>query len=254
MLLQHTSIAGIMELLPQFKQKYHIISNDSQESSGDGFKAPQAPLKRWLLLVLFAWWNVIAFGWALYGFQAYLGSDEPAVTAISCDCGASLDEATAMGCKYDALSVSWLPPQCRDDELAAEFNRAGPGPNGEWSYWADRNQTRPLTVDEVAALAAKPVEDAQFWTTFGWHVSHCSFYWRKEHRMREKGFQVEHRYDKESHVKHCHMTFMARTPLQVTNTQAVVGLGGDRIGGIVMKHETEKEDKKDEHARGHHHH
>lgn len=50
--------------------------------------------------------------------------------------------------------------------------------------------------------------------------------------MRNKGFMVEHRYDRESHIKHCHMAFLCRLPLNETSTKAVVGLGGDTIGAV----------------------
>ncbi|KAK2591108.1 hypothetical protein QQS21_011196 [Conoideocrella luteorostrata] len=237
-----------MNLFPMFKQEYTALpSNSTPGTKAD--QSPKSAVKRWALLVLLLWWNAIAFGWAIYGFKSYLNSGKPAVSPVSCDCGATIDEAISMGCKYDNLSVSWLPPQCRDDELTAEFNNAGPG--GEWRYWADRNQTQPLTIEEVGALAAKSIREAQFWTAFGWHVSHCSFYWRKEYRMREGGLQVEHRYDRESHVKHCHMAFMARTPLNEPNTKAAVGLGGDKVGGVRTKEQIEQENVDHEHVHEH---
>ncbi|EQL03602.1 hypothetical protein OCS_00682 [Ophiocordyceps sinensis CO18] len=190
------------------------------------------------LWCIFIPWNMILLAGGIYGLTTHLQNSSP-VKAISCDCGASIEEAAALGCKYDTLSVSWLPPQCREDQLTAEFDQAGPG--GEWHYWADRNMTEPLTVQQVGALAAKPIDQAQFWTTFGWHVSHCSYYWRKEYRMRQRGLEVEHRYDRESHIQHCHMAFMSRAPLNETNTKAAVGLGGDRVGGVRTRAQKEKE-------------
>jgi hypothetical protein len=52
----------------------------------------------------------------------------------SCRCGESVAEALSLGCKYDSLAVAWLPPHCRDDELTAEFEAQGTGPNGSWTY------------------------------------------------------------------------------------------------------------------------
>ncbi|UNI24994.1 hypothetical protein JDV02_010705 [Purpureocillium takamizusanense] len=236
-----------MGLLPSFKQKYVPLLNSSLLGNS---QQPKSPLKRWILIVLFAWWNVILVGWGLYCFKAYINSKNPAIVPVSCDCGATIEEAVSKGCKYDALSVSWLPPQCRDDELTFEFNKAGPG--GEWLYWADRNMTQPLTLNKIGALADKPIQDAQFWTTFGWHISHCSFYWRKEHRMRDRGVEVEHRYDRESHIKHCHTAFMARTPLNETNTKAAVGLGGDKVGGVRTEEQTKHEHVHNGHEGEHH--
>ena len=72
---------------------------------------------------------------------------------IDCGCGSSIEEAIAKGCKYDEMGATWLPDVCRDDELTAEFNRAGPGPNGQWPYWRDHKKTIPMNLDDMAALA-----------------------------------------------------------------------------------------------------
>lgn len=44
-----------------------------------------------------------------------------------CDCGNSVAEAISRRCKFDALSMAWLPEHCRDDELTAEFDTTGKG-------------------------------------------------------------------------------------------------------------------------------
>lgn len=150
---------------------------------------------------------------------------------ISCDCGTSILEARSLGCKYDALAAAWLPPQCRDDELTTEFEHAGTGVNGTWSYYADREATRIFSTEEVSLLAELPSNQSYFFTTTRWHIAHCSFYWRKEFRMRSRGFPVERRYDKESHIEHCQMTFLDRAPFNETSTMVTVGLGGDTLRG-----------------------
>lgn len=66
-----------------------------------------------------------------------------------CNCGASVAEAISMGCKYDALATAWLPKYCRDEELTAEFEKLGDGPNGEWTYWRDANHTQILPMQEL---------------------------------------------------------------------------------------------------------
>ena len=119
----------------------------------------------------------------------------------SCDCGASVAEALTLGCKYDALAAAWLPEHCRDDELTAEFERSGTGPNGTWEYWADIKHTQPISLEEIAALADHP--DQRFHMDSTWHIIHCIFYWRKEHRARFNGKMVEPRSDNEGHIKHC---------------------------------------------------
>lgn len=119
----------------------------------------------------------------------------------SCYCGESTAEARQRGCKYSSMSAAWLPDHCRDDELTAEFERLGDGPDGNWLYWADKNHTHPLTVDQVAALGDDP--SATFHMSADWHVVHCFFLWRLEHRSRFNGKSIEGRFDNEQHILHC---------------------------------------------------
>ncbi|KAK3358105.1 hypothetical protein B0T25DRAFT_605555 [Lasiosphaeria hispida] len=118
-----------------------------------------------------------------------------------CDCGSSVQEALSLGCIYDTLATAWLPPPCRDDALAAEFDRAGPGPDGAWSYFADQEGTMPLTISDVAALGG--TKNNTFWASRTWHVAHCLFYWQKYWRMRNTGAVMEERFDNVAHIRHC---------------------------------------------------
>lgn len=124
-------------------------------------------------------------------------------------CGTTIAEALSLGCLYDPLSSAWLPPYCRDDELTDEFNRAGPGADGAWAYYADEQGTRPLALPEVAALG-NHLE--RFWVSRDWHIVHCLFYWRKHVRMRETNAVMEARYDKMHHVEHCQRFIRNPTP------------------------------------------
>ncbi|POR31341.1 Uncharacterized protein TPAR_08443 [Tolypocladium paradoxum] len=117
-----------------------------------------------------------------------------------CDCGSTIAEALARNCSYDTMATAWLPPYCRDDELTAEFDRSGPGPNGAWSYFADKDGKIPLNKTEVSVLGET---GGTFWASRDWHVVHCLFYWQKYWRMRDTGVVMEARFDKLSHVKHC---------------------------------------------------
>jgi len=118
-----------------------------------------------------------------------------------CYCGTSSTEAKSMGCKYDSLAAAWLPERCRDDELTAEFDRSGDGPNGTWLYWRDTHHTIPITPEEIQYLGDTP--GARFHMDYSWHEVHCLFYWRKEHRFRFNGKILDPRSDSEEHIKHC---------------------------------------------------
>lgn len=128
---------------------------------------------------------------------------EPAITSYNC--GNSSIEALELGCKYNLLAAAWLPEHCRDDELTAEFECSGPGVNGSWIYWLNGNYTKEISVEEIA----KAGDDYQFvfHITGHWHIIHCIFYWRKEHRARFTGKVVEGRLFSEAYSKHCGKIF-----------------------------------------------
>lgn len=197
---------------------------------------------RSIIYALVILWNTLLIAGAIYGIRSLLTGPK-SLRTISCYCGSTLAEARALGCQFDTLSASWLPAQCRDNELTAEFDKAGPG--GKWEYWADMTKTRELTPDEVGELAGRREDQAYVWVSWGWHVSHCSFYWRKQIRMAERGLRIERRYSDESHIAHCQEAFLARDPLDAVITTAHVRLGGDDIN-------TEMSDKTvEEHQHGH---
>jgi hypothetical protein len=169
---------------------------------------------------------VLAFVFFVSGVDYYFlpqqSSDLPA--RRSCSCGTSVATAKALGCKYDTLAASWLPDACRDDELAAQFDVAGPA--GNWTYWADKEQTREFNIEEVAML---PSTTGCFWATQRWHLLHCSYYWRKLYRSRTTGVQMEKHYDGIGHINHCEMMFLNPGDLNAIVTEASVGLDGDKL-------------------------
>ena len=139
----------------------------------------------------------------------------------NCDCGNSTAEATSLGCKYDSLAAAWLPKHCRDDDLTAEFETKGPGPDGSWIYWADSNHTEVVSLEEIAAMADN--SSARFHMSYDWHVYHCIFYWQKQYRSRFNGITVEPRDDSEEHISHCGMVITNK----VWGTVAGVALNTD---------------------------
>ncbi|TVY37677.1 hypothetical protein LOCC1_G008021 [Lachnellula occidentalis] len=141
----------------------------------------------------------------------------------SCACGNSTAEAIELGCVYDSLSPAWLQPYCQDAELTAEFETLGDGPNGTWTYYADRNHTQELSMPEVMALADDPA--ARFHVSWEWHVVHCYMYWIKQFRANTNGIVVEARFDNEGHIRHCAEVFQNR----VYGTASGVVLNADFV-------------------------
>jgi hypothetical protein len=152
---------------------------------------------------------------------------------VSCNCGTSVEKAIAMGCKYDSLSSAWLPDACRDDELTAEFESIGDGPNGNWLYYADWEATVPLNLTEVGMIPR-----GQFFTTsHEWHIAHCTWIWLKQFRASRGKVVVEGRNDREEHIRHCYQMFLKRDPLDSLTTGSGVTLAADVIVKPKMHHE-----------------
>ncbi|KAF7592074.1 hypothetical protein BBP40_000740 [Aspergillus hancockii] len=165
--------------------------------------SPKARIFRDILIGLLALWGLFSIAHSI--FLATRGNPPPK----HCYCGNSTAEAISLGCKFDSLAAAWLPTYCRDEELTTEFEKAGPGPNGSWTYFADDYHKIPMTIEEVAALADN--QSAKVMMTREWHVVHCLFYWRKQFRVRlreAEGGIVEPSFDSEEHITHCVMVIL----------------------------------------------
>ena len=77
-------------------------------------------------------------------------------------------QARARGCRYDPLSVQWLPKDCSLAQ-AAEFEAYPNGRRPDWAYWADAAGQEP-----IRDLSAK-VDVGGYWTTNREHLVHCAF-------------------------------------------------------------------------------
>ncbi|KAK3988011.1 hypothetical protein QBC44DRAFT_330276 [Cladorrhinum sp. PSN332] len=165
--------------------------------------------------------------------DVYRPSTLPPSLSPLCYCGTNPTEARLLyNCTYDTLSTAWLPPHCRDEDLTAEFDRSGPGPNNSWAYFADSEGKIPLTIEQVASLGGT---GQKFWAYRRWHVVHCLFYWQKYWRMRRTGKTMEERFDSFDHVKHCirlilnpepdHL-FLIEVPVRMNSSEDAVGAVG----------------------------
>lgn len=132
------------------------------------------------------------------------------------NCGNSTEQALALGCYFDLLSVSFVPWQCADRELEAQFLAEGP-----WKYWADRHQTQELKQDELWKRPTMPNDS--FHVTMHWHRLHCLYQWRKMHRALESGRRMDTSYKFYGHTLHCGAVFSDTRP-------------GNATGGTVSIH------------------
>jgi hypothetical protein len=172
-------------------------------------------------LVFLACWGV-----ANLGRKTFDISFAPVNRSCSCG-GTTVAEAKARGCRFTPLAIAWLPPHCIDMELANEFDKTGPGPNGEWQYFADPNGTIPMTREEVSLLADD--KHAVFYTTQEWHIRHCVYTWMKHYRSKSTGVTIENRSNGIEHIKHCQGIFELAYPMEKMATMAGIELNADLV-------------------------
>ncbi|GAB7355661.1 hypothetical protein MBLNU459_g6372t2 [Dothideomycetes sp. NU459] len=88
-------------------------------------------------------------------------------------CGTTADEARALGCKWDIMTMSWEHPDCFDADLTREFEELGP-----WQFY---HSSRPgKEVPEPGMLTPIPYELVKRGWKMGGelasfhHTEHCS--------------------------------------------------------------------------------
>ncbi|MCJ1363531.1 hypothetical protein MMC16_002638 [Acarospora aff. strigata] len=192
----------------------------------DEFEFVRPRRSRWSQASSWAWRfiMVLLIGWSLFNVTSHLWSTSHVSERTSCSCGNSIEEAKSLDCEYDTLASAWLPPACRDEELTAEFDRAGPEPDGSWVYYTDLSKSGTYSIDEVAALADRPI---YYYNTKEWHVAHCTYNWRKAVRAHFTGVTLELRADTEDHVKHCEAMIKNPYPLDAVIVVSAVTLDAD---------------------------
>lgn len=159
------------------EQKHILLPGRGHEDTSEDFldtggvstrtKALSSSAMQWLakcIIIMFAVYGLFNISIQIHGLTQ---STDPA----SCDCGNSVEEAVGRGCKYDSLAAAWLPEHCRDDQLTAEFETQGPGPNGSWTYWRDSKHTIEISIPEIAAMAGD--RDHLFRMSWDWHRGKC---------------------------------------------------------------------------------
>lgn len=164
-------------------------------------------LPRFLATIRLRWWY---FAVGLLSCAAIavtmLDGVLPSRASSACYCGKDIDEARQRGCTFDILSSAWLPPECRDEALTAEFEAAAP--DGYWQFYADKPLQEPVDMDYVLAMSGDL--SSYYWVSWEFHVTHCFFLWQKQLMAREGGVIFEERFDSIGHVRHCLHVFQNR--------------------------------------------
>ncbi|TVY27468.1 hypothetical protein LHYA1_G003188 [Lachnellula hyalina] len=116
-------------------------------------------------------------------------------------CG--LDAATAKknGCIFDLLTMSWLAPECYDEELSEEFLEVASEP-----FFYDMEGTKPIKDYNELSEVTQMV-----YTTRRYHIFHCSYGWRMMHRALVRGGVLESGLSGYHHTEHCTDQLMNQT-------------------------------------------
>ncbi|KAK8094988.1 hypothetical protein PG997_001673 [Apiospora hydei] len=124
-------------------------------------------------------------------------------------CGNSSVEAAALGCHFDIMSFSWLPPACFDEQLTHDFETTE-----DWQWFLDQNGTQPVSKEEVL------LGERDLFVSSRYHKHHCTFMWKKLHRALGKGHLIDSYIGNYNHTVHCeHMLLMEDADSAVLNTR-----------------------------------
>ncbi|KAA8650341.1 uncharacterized protein ATNIH1004_003025 [Aspergillus tanneri] len=109
-------------------------------------------------------------------------------------CGDTPDEARAMGCKFQIHTYAWVPASCFDEVLQEEWLNIR-----DWEYYTDKyDQGEPVNIS--VALAG----ERNLYSTWGQHIEHCAFTWRKFTRAQAgSGVLMTNRDLSYEHAHHC---------------------------------------------------
>lgn len=115
-------------------------------------------------------------------------------------CGNSSTEATALGCRFQLWSYAWVPEPCYDPVLEQDWLEMQPQPSPTgWHYFEDFNGTQLVDVDVVLRG-----QSDKLYTTWGQHLWHCAFTWRKVLRsLNGSGVKLTERDLQYEHTAHC---------------------------------------------------
>jgi hypothetical protein len=107
-------------------------------------------------------------------------------------CGGLTPDERASRCRFDMMSLSWLPPPCYDSELSEEFASLR-----QWRYYSDNEGREEIPVEQVQ----KGLQDV--YVPYEHHLHHCSYMWRKLHRAAIRGGPIDGYIADTRHTVHC---------------------------------------------------
>ncbi|KAK0622492.1 hypothetical protein B0T14DRAFT_513942 [Immersiella caudata] len=108
-------------------------------------------------------------------------------------CGNTTTAARALGCHFDPMSFSWLPPQCYDANLTAQFLSIH-----AWQWFST-----PERKEEVSNDAVLRGDHEYLYVSWEYHKLHCTYMWRKMHRAMLGVMDLDGYVGNYRHTEHC---------------------------------------------------
>jgi hypothetical protein len=199
----------------QYRCEEEVMLEDSDDGYDEKNFQPAKPRRCFFITILVASIILVIL---LYNIIRVNLIPSLELESTNCSCGTSIAEALTKNCRWDSISTAWYPPACRDDSLIDEFNWAGPGINGSWAYYREKDDTI-LSVEQVSLLAGKAGDEVLFWTTHEWHIAQCLFFWKKEAKAWGLGLGLSRDGGNgESRFAHCIDVLRTHKPLDEINT------------------------------------
>lgn len=114
-------------------------------------------------------------------------------------CGKTFEEASSHGCTFDALTLTWLRPECSqfgNDEFSKS---AG---NATWRYWKEEVKDGLVELGHFDSLAYLP-PGSLYMSTYEQYLNHCMWILLRVHNALEYGKRLDYQSISYEHSKDC---------------------------------------------------
>lgn len=165
------------------QERFSAFSDLEDSKSGP----PSSPPRTYRRLVIYLSIGLIA---SVLSFIVYRLAG---ARAIIDQCGTTPAEARANGCVFEMTGFSWLPKECADPIVEAEFLNAK-----DLQYYRDMNYTQEVSLEEV-----RRGDGPGFFVKQDYHLAHCGFLFKKLHRAISQGKKVDGLISPVHHTGHC---------------------------------------------------
>ncbi|KAH8651935.1 hypothetical protein BGZ60DRAFT_436504 [Tricladium varicosporioides] len=179
----------------------------------------------WCIIGIITYTLLVIFTSVTVAYNHYVagGSSRDIGTLISGGdvCGTEIETALAAGCKFDTLSLTWLPPQCYDERVTQSSSQTLRELAGltqvnldKFQFFHDINRTQLVTDVQFQAASllnfGKEGVQTTFYTDTVYHKAHCQHVKELQDSALQKASEGKHdvwlweRAAKWEHSLHCH--------------------------------------------------